>query len=150
MDSGDRVGYDNERHGDLGQEDCERHLLHVETLVPLLLQVIAVGGPQPQSTVQFTIANSDISSVSSSGLLEALTLGTTRVVGKAVGVDPLTGESLVYSQVGVLSSCCVCVCVCVCVFLYIPSVAGFCRCKNVDLLCWEYGTAKRLSFKTGG
>ena len=65
----------------------------------LLLQVIAMGGPQPQSTVQFSIDDSDISSVSSSGLLEALALGTTRVVGKAVGVDPISGETVVYSQV---------------------------------------------------
>ena len=88
--------------------------------MPLLFQVIAVGGPQPQSTVQFSIVNSDISSVSSSGLLEALALGTTRVVGKAVGVDPLTGESVVYSQVcncPVTARVCVCVCVCVCINL---------------------------------
>nr|KAG5685485.1 hypothetical protein BaRGS_003378 [Batillaria attramentaria] len=68
---------------------------------PKPIEVIATGGPQPQSNVQFSILDSGISSVSSSGLLEALSLGTTRVVGKAVGVDPLTGESVVYSQMPV-------------------------------------------------
>ena len=63
------------------------------------MQVLAVGGPQPQSTVQFSIDDSDISTVSSSGLLEAMSLGTTKVIGKAVGVDSLTGEPVVYSQV---------------------------------------------------
>ncbi|XP_070200007.1 nuclear pore membrane glycoprotein 210-like [Littorina saxatilis] len=71
---------------------------NITLIIGAKFQVIAVGGPQPQSTVQFSIANSDISSVSSSGLLEALSLGTTRVVGKAVGVDPLTGASVDYSQ----------------------------------------------------
>jgi hypothetical protein len=49
--------------------------------------------------VQFSIEDFGISSVSTTGLLEALALGTTKVVGKAVGVDSLTGEPVVYSQV---------------------------------------------------
>ncbi|KAK7447124.1 hypothetical protein BaRGS_00040214 [Batillaria attramentaria] len=71
---------------------------NITLIIGAKFQVIATGGPQPQSNVQFSILDSGISSVSSSGLLEALSLGTTRVVGKAVGVDPLTGESVVYSQ----------------------------------------------------
>ncbi|XP_076471495.1 nuclear pore membrane glycoprotein 210-like [Babylonia areolata] len=71
---------------------------NITLIIGARFQVIAVGGPQPQSTVQFSIDNSDVSSVSSSGLLEALTLGWTRVVGRAVGVDPMTGHTIVYSQ----------------------------------------------------
>ena len=60
----------------------------------------AFGGPQPESTVEYSIADSDISSVSSNGLTTALALGDTRVIGKAVGLDAVTGEKIVYSQVG--------------------------------------------------
>ncbi|KAL8601946.1 hypothetical protein ACOMHN_008438 [Nucella lapillus] len=71
---------------------------NITLIIGAKFQVIAVGGPQPQSTVQFSIKDSSVSSVSSSGLLDALTLGVTRVVGKAVGVDTLTGQTIVYSQ----------------------------------------------------
>lgn len=65
----------------------------------LYYQVIALGGPQPQSIVQFGVLDDKVTSVSSSGLLTALSLGTTKVVGKAVGLDPISGESVIYSQV---------------------------------------------------
>ena len=65
-----------------------------------VLQVSAFGGPQPESTVEYSIADSSISSVSSNGLITALALGDTRVIGKAVGLDAVTGEKIVYSQVG--------------------------------------------------
>ncbi|XP_067655062.1 nuclear pore membrane glycoprotein 210-like isoform X1 [Haliotis asinina] len=71
---------------------------NVTIIIGAKFQVRATGGPQPQSTIEFSIIDSTISSVSSSGLLEGLELGTTRVVGKAVGTDPITGETVVYSQ----------------------------------------------------
>ncbi|XP_041366942.1 nuclear pore membrane glycoprotein 210-like [Gigantopelta aegis] len=71
---------------------------NITIIIGAKFKVLAVGGPQPQSTVEFSIVDGKISSVSSNGLLEALTLGTTRVIGKAVGNDPLTGELVVYSQ----------------------------------------------------
>ena len=63
-----------------------------------LAQVSAFGGPQPESTVEYSIEDADISDVSSNGLISALALGDTRVVGKAVGLDA-AGEKIVYSQV---------------------------------------------------
>jgi hypothetical protein len=60
---------------------------------------LSKGGPTPQCTVEFSIKNSKISTVSSSGMLEALVLGSTTVIGQAVGQDPETGERVVYSQV---------------------------------------------------
>ena len=62
-------------------------------------QILSRGGPSPQCTVVYHIKNDEIASVSSSGLLDALSLGTTRVTGQAVGQDPETGESVIYSQV---------------------------------------------------
>lgn len=63
------------------------------------------GGPTPQCTVQFYIKNSGISTVSTSGMLQAMELGSTTVIGQAVGQDPETGETLVYCQVRNIVSC---------------------------------------------
>ena len=67
----------------------------------ICLQVLSKGGPTPQCTVLFSIADRKISTVSSSGLLDALNIGSTKVIGQAVGQDSETGENVVYSQVRV-------------------------------------------------
>ena len=67
-------------------------------LVGSLFQVTAYGGPQPQSNIEYSIGDQDIADISSSGLVDALELGHTRVIGKAVGYDD-TGRTVVYSQV---------------------------------------------------
>lgn len=41
--------------------------------------------------------------MSRSGVLEAMELGSTVVIGQAVGQDPETGETVVYSQVNKLN-----------------------------------------------
>ena len=51
----------------------------------LFLQVSANGGPQPQSTIEFSIGDANVGSVSHSGLVEALKLGAF-VVGLLPGV----------------------------------------------------------------
>ena len=67
-------------------------------MLPLGPQVSATGGPQPQSTIEFSIVDEKIGVVTSSGLVEALELGTTKLRGRAVG---LNGDNtfVVYSQV---------------------------------------------------
>lgn len=57
------------------------------------------GGPQPQSTVEYSIFHDNIASISNSGLIEGLKIGNTTVVGKAVGIDSETGKKVEYSQV---------------------------------------------------
>jgi len=64
------------------------------------LQVLSRGGPRPQCTVVYSIRDNSVSTVSSSGLLDGQALGTTQVIGQAVGQDPETGETVIYSQVG--------------------------------------------------
>ncbi|KAH9518820.1 hypothetical protein Btru_006348 [Bulinus truncatus] len=71
---------------------------NITLIVGAVLQVLAFGGPQPQSNVEFSILDKRISAVSSGGLLEAQEIGLTKVVGKAVGTDSITGEKVVYSQ----------------------------------------------------
>ncbi|WAR01840.1 PO210-like protein, partial [Mya arenaria] len=71
---------------------------NITLIIGALFQVLSRGGPRPQCTVEYSIRNSDIALVSSSGLLKAQELGATRVVGQAVGQDPETGGTVVYSQ----------------------------------------------------
>lgn len=65
-------------------------------------QVSSTGGPQPQAHIEFSMQAGSIASVSSAGLVEALQLGNTTLVGRAVGTDPESGTLTVYSQVSSL------------------------------------------------
>ncbi|XP_053384665.1 nuclear pore membrane glycoprotein 210-like [Mercenaria mercenaria] len=69
---------------------------NITLIIGGLFQVLSRGGPRPQCTVLFSIKNSKIATVSSSGLLDGQSLGTTRVIGQAVGQDPETGETVIY------------------------------------------------------
>ncbi|KAK3608986.1 hypothetical protein CHS0354_020538 [Potamilus streckersoni] len=71
---------------------------NITLIIGAQFQVQHKGGPSPQCTVVYEIHNSKISTVSSSGLLDAQSLGSTSVVGQAVGQDQETGEMVVYSQ----------------------------------------------------
>ncbi|XP_062607902.1 nuclear pore membrane glycoprotein 210-like [Saccostrea cucullata] len=71
---------------------------NITMIIGAKFQVLSKGGPTPQCTVLFSIKDSRIADVSSSGLLDAQNLGTTRVLGQAVGQDPETGETIIYSQ----------------------------------------------------
>ncbi|XP_048780768.2 nuclear pore membrane glycoprotein 210-like isoform X2 [Ostrea edulis] len=71
---------------------------NITLIIGAKFQVLSRGGPTPQCTVLFSIGDSNIADVSSSGLLDAQNLGTTTVLGQAVGQDPETGETIIYSQ----------------------------------------------------
>ncbi|XP_052692934.1 nuclear pore membrane glycoprotein 210-like [Crassostrea angulata] len=71
---------------------------NITMIIGAKFQVLSKGGSTPQCTVLFSIRDSNIADVSSSGLLDAQNLGTTTVLGQAVGQDPETGETIIYSQ----------------------------------------------------
>ncbi|GFN96241.1 nuclear pore membrane glycoprotein 210-like [Plakobranchus ocellatus] len=71
---------------------------NITLIIGAKLQVLAFGGPQPQSNVEFSILDSRISTVTGGGMLDAMEIGSTRVIGRAVGTDPLSGEKVIYSQ----------------------------------------------------
>ena len=80
------------------------NLLHTHQISHRLKhQVIANGGPQPQSTIEFAIKDEKIGRISNTGLIDALELGTTTIVGRAVGLDA-DNTRVVYSQVRVLGA----------------------------------------------
>ena len=68
-------------------------------MIHCVSQVTAHGGPQPQSTIEFSIEDTDIATISNSGLVESQLVGVTTVIGRAVGYEGDTGKSIIYSQV---------------------------------------------------
>lgn len=65
------------------------------------MQVQAVGGPHPQSSIEYSLSRGReaIATVSSSsGLVEATSTGSIRIRAQAVGVDEETGQRIVYSE----------------------------------------------------
>ena len=66
---------------------------NITLIIGAKFQVRTMGGPQPDSTIEFQIHNSKFAKSNNVGLIEALTLGSTKLTAKAVGTDKLTGNS---------------------------------------------------------
>ncbi|XP_022099452.1 nuclear pore membrane glycoprotein 210-like isoform X2 [Acanthaster planci] len=71
---------------------------NITLIVGAEFQVRSTGGPQPQSQIEYSMGDLQIASIATSGLLKALALGHSRVTGRAIGYDPETGSTVVYSQ----------------------------------------------------
>ena len=65
----------------------------LKLIVGAQFEVSVTGGPQPESSLDFSTSNSFIATVTSSGLLEAKTLGTFSLTSKSVGHN-----NLIHSQ----------------------------------------------------
>jgi len=61
-------------------------------------QVLASGGPQPESTIEFRHENATIGVISQNGVIEARAVGQTMISARAVGFDTHS-RHVVYSQV---------------------------------------------------
>jgi len=61
-------------------------------------QVLASGGPQPESTIEFRIDNTTVGVISQNGVIQALFIGQTTITAHAVGFDAHS-RPVVYSQV---------------------------------------------------
>lgn len=59
---------------------------------------VGIGGPQPDTTIQYSIDGVDVASCSYNGIITARKLGRTKVRARAVGVDRFTGLDRVYSE----------------------------------------------------
>ena len=58
-----------------------------------------LGGPgQADATIEFSIGNGRIANLDSTGLIDAKTLGSTKVTAKAIGTDKITGQKIVFSS----------------------------------------------------
>ncbi|GAB1602354.1 nuclear pore membrane glycoprotein 210-like isoform X1, partial [Argonauta hians] len=67
-------------------------------IIGAFYQILATGGPRTQGSVEFSMENSARASISNIGLVEALELGSTKLIGQAVGLHPDTNEPVVYSE----------------------------------------------------
>ncbi|XP_054833051.1 nuclear pore membrane glycoprotein 210 [Eublepharis macularius] len=62
------------------------------------IQLISEGGPQPQSNIIFSVRDTKIASVNSSGLVTGVAIGNSTVTGMVQAVDAETGKVVVVSQ----------------------------------------------------
>ncbi|XP_075220860.1 nucleoporin 210 [Lycorma delicatula] len=63
-----------------------------------VFQLKAIGGPQPDSIMEYFSADHMIAKVSSIGLIETYRLGDITITGMAVGVNKLTGNKIAYCK----------------------------------------------------
>ncbi|NWZ28752.1 P210L protein, partial [Asarcornis scutulata] len=69
------------------------------TLIPHnMVQVMSEGGPQPQSSIHFSVTNSSVAEVNQLGQVTARTVGTTTIQGAIRVVSEDTGGVAVFSQ----------------------------------------------------
>ena len=61
---------------------------------------ITSGGPQLDAAVEirYTLENDQVASCSSTGIINAIQLGHSKLVARAVGLDRLSGQQRIYSQ----------------------------------------------------
>lgn len=70
-----------------------------------LPQIISEGGPQPQSNIIFSMSDTSIASVNSSGLITGISVGNSTVTGMVQAADAETGQVVIASQVTSLQMC---------------------------------------------
>ncbi|KAJ6668381.1 hypothetical protein lerEdw1_015758 [Lerista edwardsae] len=70
----------------------------VTLLIGAVIQITSEGGPQPQSNIIFSISDTRIASVNSSGLVTGISIGNGTVTGMVQAVDAETGKVVVVSQ----------------------------------------------------
>lgn len=66
-------------------------------LVGSTLEVSSRGGPKPDSNIVYKIVDSDVVTVTGS-TFEGMKVGKTKVVGRSVGINPITGNTIIYSE----------------------------------------------------
>ncbi|CAD7078083.1 unnamed protein product [Hermetia illucens] len=66
-------------------------------IVSSSLQIYSHGGPHPDISIVYSVENSNIVSMDSAVIL-AKKLGTTRITGRCVGVNPIDGRQIIFSE----------------------------------------------------
>jgi len=61
-------------------------------------QVLASGGPQPESTIEFRSENATVGVISQNGVIKAKAIGQTTINARAIEFDT-SSRHVVYSQV---------------------------------------------------
>lgn len=61
------------------------------------VQITSKGGPYPDVNIVYSIQNGDIASIDT-GIVHALKLGRTKVVGRSIGLNPINNKQMIYSE----------------------------------------------------
>lgn len=67
-------------------------------IIGSVFQLQAIGGPQPDSNMDYYSSDQAIAKVSTIGLIETSRLGDITVTGMAVGLNKITGNKIVYCK----------------------------------------------------
>ncbi|XP_007948814.1 nuclear pore membrane glycoprotein 210 [Orycteropus afer afer] len=70
----------------------------VTLIIGATMQITSEGGPQPQSNILFSISDESVAAVSSTGLVQGLSVGNGTVLGVVQAVDAETGKVVIVSQ----------------------------------------------------
>lgn len=72
---------------------------NITLIIGAKFQVQVLGGPrQPDAAIEFSLGNTKTAETNNIGLVSALSLGSTRLTGRAVGTDGTTGRKVVFSE----------------------------------------------------
>ena len=66
-------------------------------LVGSTLEVSSRGGPKPDSNVVYKVVSEDILGIDGA-VVQGLKVGKTKVVGQSVGINPVNGNKIVFSE----------------------------------------------------
>lgn len=67
-------------------------------IIGAVLQYSSKGGPQPDSHIEYSVKDKTTAEVGPNGILKGLKLGTTTIMARAVGVNPTTGQKIIYTE----------------------------------------------------
>lgn len=67
-------------------------------LVGAFLQFTSKGGPQPDATIEYVSKTESTAEISAMGLAKGLAIGKTKINARAVGINPTSGQKIIYSE----------------------------------------------------
>ncbi|KAJ7316815.1 hypothetical protein JRQ81_002977, partial [Phrynocephalus forsythii] len=70
----------------------------ITVLIGAMIQITSEGGPQPQSNIIFSVSDTSIASVNSSGLITGISAGNSTVTGMVQAANAETGQVVIASQ----------------------------------------------------
>ncbi|KRT81282.1 hypothetical protein AMK59_6258, partial [Oryctes borbonicus] len=56
------------------------------------------GGPQPEAHLEFSVIPDNTAALNDVGILKGLQLGTAKINARAIGINPTTGQRVIYAQ----------------------------------------------------
>lgn len=62
------------------------------------IQYSSRGGPQPTPHLEYSIKNPETAQITNNGIIKGVAVGKTRVMARALGTNPTTGQRVIYTE----------------------------------------------------